>query len=115
MAGFTNIKVDYQGMGRYLADSPELQGALLAHAEVGVRFAKSIAPVGPARDPHRGQFRDSIHAEPSTTGSGRRTLGARIVADQVYPEFGRKHRARYSGAHTLCITGQFLNSPKRSA
>ena len=110
---FTRVSISYRGMGRYLKESTELQAALLQHAEVGVRFAKSIAPVGPARDPHRTEFRDSIHSMPSILPGGYRT--ARIVAAPVWVEFGRKHRDPYEGAHTLRQTAQILNSPKRRA
>lgn len=111
MVTFTDFTVDREGMGRYLAESTELAAACLAHAEVGVRFAQGIAPVGPADDPHRGEFRDSIRAElhPSTD-----RVGARIVAAPIWVEFGRKRRHPYAGAHVLHRTGQFLNAPKRS-
>jgi hypothetical protein len=110
--GFSRVSIDYRGLGRYLRESPELRGALLAHAEVGVVFAKSIAPVGPVSDPHRGEFRDSISAS-SHTGPGG-FIEARITAEPVWVEFGRKHREPYDGAHVLRRTGQFLNAPKRS-
>lgn len=111
MARFTDFKVDYQSMGRYLRSSGELRAAVLTHAEAGVRFAKSIAPVGPARDPHRGQFRDSIHAIPSKTPGG--YIAARIVAGPIWPEFGRKHSHPYAGALALRRTVHWLNTAKR--
>ncbi len=111
MAGFTGFKVDVEGMGRYLRESTELAAACLAHAEVGARFAQAIAPVGPAGDPHRGEFRDSIRAE---LHLGADRVGARIVAAPLWAEFGRKHRHPYLGAHVLRRTGQYLNAPKRS-
>lgn len=108
--GFTRITIDYQGIGEYLRGSQELQAALLAHAETGVRFAKSIAPVGPARDPHRTQFRDSIHSEPGRGPGG--FIQARIVASPVWVEFGRRRVNPYEGSHTLRRTGSFLTSPR---
>lgn len=113
MAGFSRVSINYQGLGRYLRESGELRAALFAHAEVGVQFAKSIAPVGGHGDKHPGEFRDSIRAETTTTPGG--FVGARIVAAPLWVEFGRKHREPYEGAHVLRRTGQFLNAPKRSA
>lgn len=114
MAGGVNrVEIDYRGIGVYLRESTELRAALLAHAEAGVLFARSIAPVGPADDPHRGDFRDSISAETQTGPGG--FIEARISASPLWPEFGRKHREPYAGSHTLRRTGQWLNSPKRSA
>jgi hypothetical protein len=111
--GWSRVRINYRGIGEYLRGSGELQAALFAHAEVGVRFAKSIAPVGPVGDPHRTQFRDSIRAERARGWDGR--AAARVVAAPLWVEFGRKHRRPYEGAHTLRRTGQFLNSPKRRA
>lgn len=111
MAGFTDFTVDYGSMGRYLRTSSELRTAVLRHAESGVVFAKSIAPVGPASDPHRGQFRDSIHAEPSTTTGG--YIAARIVADEIWAEFGRRRTHPYAGAYALRRTAHYLNTAKR--
>jgi hypothetical protein len=110
---FSRVSISYRGMGEYLRSSGALRSALLAHAEVGVRFAKAIAPVGPRRDPHRTEFRDSIRAESVVTPEG--FVAARIVASPVWVEFGRKHVNPYEGSHTLRRTGQYLNSPKRSA
>lgn len=110
---FTRVSIDYQGLGRYLRGSTELRAALLAHAEVGARFAKSIAPVGPPDDPHRGEFRDSIKAETHTAPGG--FVAARITASPIWVEFGRKRHRRYEGSHTLRKTAHYLNSPKRSA
>lgn len=110
---FSRVSISYRGLGRYLRESGELQAALLAHAEAGVRFAKSIAPVGPARDKHRTEFRDSIHAEAATAPGGYRV--AKIVAAPLWVEFGRKHVNPYPGSHTLRRTGEYLNSPKRRA
>jgi hypothetical protein len=111
--GYSRVSIDYQGLHKYLWESKELELALLAHAEVGARFAKAIAPVGPPRDKHRHEFRDSIRAEPSKGPRG--GIAARIVAEPVWVEFGRKHVNPYQGSHTLRRTGQFLNAPKRSA
>lgn len=111
--GYSRVSINYQGLHDYLWSSEALGAALLAHAEVGVRFAKAIAPVGPARDKHRHEFRDSIRAEPAKGPQG--GIAARIVAAPVWAEFGRKHRNPYEGSHTLRRTGQFLNAPKRSA
>lgn len=110
---FTRVSISYSGIHKYLWESKELEAALLAHAEVGVRFAKSIAPVGPTRDKHRTEFRDSIHAEPGKGPQG--GIAAKIVAEPVWVEFGRKHVNPYPGSHTLKRTGQYLNSPKRRA
>jgi hypothetical protein len=110
---YTRVSISYRGLGAYLRGSEALQAALLAHAAVGVRFAKAIAPVGPADDPHRGEFRDSIHAEPHKGPGG--FIEARIVAEPVWVEFGRKRVNPYQGSHTLKRTGQYLNSPKRRA
>jgi hypothetical protein len=93
--------------------SGELRSALLAHAEVGVRYAKAIAPVGPLRDPHRHEFRDSIRAESAEAPGG--YIAARIVAQPIWVEFGRKHVNPYRGAYVLRRTGQYLNAPKRRA
>lgn len=112
--GLSRVSISYQGMGRYLRESVELRAAVLAHAELGVRFAKAIAPVGPPRDPHRSEFRDSIHAEPYTSEKDGR-VAARIVAAPVWAEFGRRRRNPYVGSHTLRRTGQYLTSPKRRA
>lgn len=110
---YTRVSISYRGLGEYLRGSEALQVALLAHAEVGARFAKAIAPVGPARDPHRYQFRDSIHAAPYRGFGG--YIEARIYAAPVWVEFGRKHTNPYQGSHTLKRTGQYLNAPKRRA
>lgn len=110
---FTRVSISYKGLGEYLRGSQELQAALLAHAQVGVVFAKSIAPVGPARDPHRTEFKDSIRAESSKSADG--YLQARITAEPVWVEFGRKHVNPYMGAHVLGQTKSYLNSPKRRA
>lgn len=112
MAGFGGFRVDLAGMGRYLAESPELAAACLAHAETGVQFAKSISPVGGRGDKHPGEFRESIRAVPG--GNGKR-VGARIVAEPLWVEFGRRRTNPYDGAHVLRRTGQMLNAPRRSA
>lgn len=110
---FSRVSLNYRGLHDYLWTSAELQAALLAHAEVGVRYAKAIAPVGPIRDKHRTAFRDSIHAE---AGKGPRGgIAAKIVAEPPWVEFGRRHTNPYVGAHTLHKTAQFLNAPRRSA
>lgn len=110
---FRRVSISYRGLGEYLRSSGDLRAALLAHAAVGVRFAKAIAPVGPLRDPHRSEFRDSIHAESTTDAQGHIT--ARIVAQPVWVEFGRKRVNPYMGAHVLGRTKQYLNAPKRRA
>jgi hypothetical protein len=111
--GFSRVSISYRGLGEYMRTSGELRSAFRAHAEVGVRFAKAIAPVGPARDPHRTQFRDSIHIETSFSALDRQAV--QIVASPVWAEFGRKRTNRYQGSHTLRRTAQFLNAPKRRA
>lgn len=110
---YTRVSISYRGLGEYLRGSEMLRVALLAHAEVGVRFAKTIAPVGPPRDPHRHEFRDSIHAVPHRGAGG--YIEARIYAAPLWVEFGRKRINPYQGAHTLKLTGQYLNAPKRRA
>lgn len=111
--GFDRVSIDYAQLGRWMYTSEALGAALLAHAQVGAEFGKSIAPVGPERDPHRGEFRDSIRAEP---GHGPRGgIGARVVANPLWPEFGRRHREPYEGAHTLRAVREYLNSPRRRA
>lgn len=110
---YSRVSISYQGLRRYLWESKELEAALVAHAEVGVRFAKGIAPVGPARDKHRHEFRDSIHAEASKGPQG--GIAAKIVAAPVWVEFGRKRTHPYEGSHTLRRTGEYLNAPKRRA
>lgn len=109
----SRVSIDYNGIGRYLRTSEELRVALLAHAEAGAEFARTIAPVGPAGDPHRGEFKASIHAESNVTPGG--FIGARITADPLWAEFGRHRVNPYIGAHTLQRAGQFLNAPKRKA
>ena len=111
--GFTRVSISYRRLHDYLWHSKELEAALVAHAEVGVRFGKSIAPVGPTRDKHRTEFRDSIHAEPGKGPHG--GIAAKIVAAPVWVEFGRKHRNPYHGAHTLGRIGDYLNAPRRRA
>jgi hypothetical protein len=111
--GFSRVSISYPGLGDYMRTSEALRVALRAHAEVGVRFAKSIAPVGPSRDKHRTEFRDSIHSEADKGLDGR--SAARIVASPIWPEVGRKHMRPYAGSHTLRRTAQYLNAPKRSA
>jgi hypothetical protein len=111
--GFGRVSIDYETLGHWMFESEDLAAALGAHAETGVAFAKSIAPVGPPRDPHRGEFRDSIHAEVSRGTRG--GVAARIVAGPLWPEFGRRWTNPYAGSDTLRRTRQYLNSPKRSA
>lgn len=111
--GYSRVSISYRGLGEFLRGSEDLRVALLAHAEAGVRFAKSIAPVGPPRDEHRTEFRDSIHTEASIGGGGR--MAVRIVAAPVWVETGRKHINPYIGSHTLRRTKQYLNAPKREA
>jgi hypothetical protein len=110
---FSRVSINYDVLGQWMNHSDALGAALFAHAEAGVVFAKAIAPVGPERDPHRGEFRDSIHAEAARGPKG--GIGARIVAGPLWPEFGRKHREPYEGANTLRQTKEYLNSPRRSA
>lgn len=110
---WSRVSISYSGIGRYLRESEELQAALLAHAQVGVLFAKSIAPVGPPRDKHKAQFKNSIRAEAATAPGGFRV--AKITASPIWVEFGRKHREPYRGSHTLKRTAQYLNAPKRRA
>jgi hypothetical protein len=109
----SRVSIDYNGMARYLRTSEDLRVAVLAHAEVGAEFARTIAPVGPPGDPHRGEFKASIHAEPNITPGG--FIGAKIVADPLWAEFGRRHVNPYIGAHVLRRAGQLLNAPKRRA
>jgi hypothetical protein len=110
---FSRVSVSYRGLGEYMRTSGELRSALRAHAEVGVRFAKAIAPVGPARDKHRTAFRDSIHVETRFSAPDRQAV--QIVASPIWVEFGRKRTNPYQGAHTLQRTAQYLNAPKRRA
>lgn len=110
---WSRVEISYRGLHQYLWESKELGLALLAHAEKGVLFAKSIAPEGPPRDPHRGEFKNSIRAR---VGKGPRGgVAAIIEASPPWVEFGRKHREPYRGAHTLKRTAQYLNAPKRRA
>lgn len=111
--GFSRVSISYTGLGDFMRTSAALRVALSAHAEVGVRFAKTIAPVGPPRDPHRSEFRDSIHSVADKGLDGRAAV--RIVASPIWPEVGRKHHRPYRGSHTLRRTVQYLNAPKRSA
>lgn len=110
---FENVTINYDGVSFWLRTSEDLAAALKAHAEVGVAYGKSIAPVGPARDPHRGEFRDSIRSESTTLPGGIRA--ARIYAGPLWPEFGRHIVNPYQGAHTLRQVRTYLNSPKRRA
>jgi hypothetical protein len=110
MAGFTWVTIDYRGMGVYLRTSPDLRAAVMAHANKGAQLARAIAPVGPARDPHRGQFKASIQGSASTGWDGR--IVARITADPVWVEFGRTRTHRYIGAHTLRKAAALLSAPR---
>jgi hypothetical protein len=111
--GYSRVSISYRGMGEYLRSSGELRSALLSHAEVGSRYAKGIAPVGPLRDPRRHEFRDSIRAETFEAPGG--YIAARIVARPIWVEFGRRRINPYRGAYVLRRTGQYLNAPKRRA
>lgn len=108
--GFTRFDYDYDGMGAYLRSSTDLSAAVKAHAQVGVDFARAIAPVGPPRDPHRGAFKASLHVEDDTGTDGR--VGARIVGSPPWVEFGRPHTHPYRGAHILGVTRRYLNTAK---
>lgn len=46
-----------------LERSPEVAAMLQLRAEIVASEAKAIAPVGSDRDPHPGQFRDSISSD----------------------------------------------------
>lgn len=110
---WTRVSISYRGIHRYLWESAELATALLEHAQKGVAFAKAIAPEGPPRDKHRGEFKESIRAR---VGKGPRGgVAAIIEASPPWVEFGRKHREPYRGAHVLAKTAQYLNAPKRRA
>lgn len=106
---------DYRGMARYLTTSTELGAAMLGIAKEAAEYAKTIAPVGPARPHSRpvGEFRDSIRAEPAKTPRGEQ--GARVVAAPAWVEFGRVHRSPYRGSGTLRATAARYSSRKRSA
>lgn len=110
---FEDVSISFEGLGGWMRSSEDLVAALKAHAEVGVTYGKSIAPVGPARDKHRGEFRDSIRSESTTLPGGVRA--ARIYAGPLWPEFGRRIVNPYQGAHTLRQVRTYLNSPRRRA
>ena len=106
---------DYNGMGRYLRTSGELQSAALNFAKDIANVARSTAPVGGRGDKHPGQFRDSIHAETHPTSRG--AIGARVVADSndaIWAEIGRRRSRRYEGSHTLKRAGQAMSARRRS-
>jgi len=118
-------KLDPVGLHRYLRESPELKRVLLARAQLGVKIAKALAPVG-VDSPRPGEFRDSIHAianevkDAAHLGGGvwvqGPISGARIVAnsrDAVWAEFGRTQTNPYEGSHALGRTAKYLDTPKR--
>jgi hypothetical protein len=110
---WSRVEINYRGIHDYLWTSKELGSALLAHAETGAAFARSIAPTGPPRDKHKGEFKASIRARQGRGPQG--GIAAIIEASPSWVEFGRKHREPYHGAHVLGRTAQFLNAPKRRA
>lgn len=111
--GYSRVSIRYSGLGEFMRTSEALRVALRAHAEVGVRFAKALAPVGPPRDKHRTEFRDSIHSSEDKGWDGRAAV--RISASPIWPEVGRKRVRPYAGSHVLRKTRQYLNAPKRRA
>lgn len=107
MAGEATAKVtflpDQVALEVYLQTDPTLRAALLAEAERGVLFAKSIAPVG--KKEHKlksgyveqpGDYRDSIHA---TVTQGHRRQVAHVEATdykRFWVEYGAKHMPKYA-------------------
>lgn len=80
---------------------PEMRALVNARALVGARWARAHAPVGPPRDPHRGELRDSVHVVTGGMSLKGDRVAANLVADSsdaVANEFGNRRRR---GAHTL--------------
>lgn len=89
------MQLDYHMVGIWLRTSPELRAVLENLGSKGVQYAKGIAPVGGARDPHPGAYRDSINYE---IHQGKTRMSLRIGArDQKahWIEFGAKHMPEY--------------------
>ena len=84
----------------------QMRDEVLAVAQKGAAFARSIAPVGGVRepDPFAGTFRDSIHAEEITKGRSGKLPAARIVSEDpaaVSIEYGT---AKTPEHHTFADT-----------
>lgn len=89
------MTLDYEMAGIWLRTSPELRAVLESLGCKGVQYAQSIAPVGGARDPHPGAYRDSINYE---IHQGKSRMSLRVGArDQKahWIEFGAKHMPKY--------------------
>jgi hypothetical protein len=91
------------GLARMLL-GPEMRMLVDSRAQLGAQYAKSRAPVGGPKDPHRGSFRDSIHAVSGGVDLKGDRVAARVVADSTNAspvEFGNR---RSKSAHTLRST-----------
>jgi hypothetical protein len=95
--------IDQIAMEVFLQASPELHAVLLAEAERGKEFARSIAPVGTASHilksgyvDNPGDYRDSIEA--TVVQGHRRQIGRVSTSDykRFWIEYGAKHMPKYA-------------------
>lgn len=102
-----DFRLDYAGLGRYLASSPELQIALVEVAQDGADKIRPAAPVGRPSDPHRGAYKAAIHGVAGKGAKGDR-LGSRILVGVDWAaaeEWGNEQRpgSRFLGETALAI------------
>lgn len=96
----------------------EMRKGVQKEASEGVEFGKGIAPVGDDRDPHPGQFRDSIHAEDAPDKDG--LPAAKIVSDDPtasFKEWGTSRTPEHGtfaqiAAHLGATTGPYTSNAR---
>jgi hypothetical protein len=84
----------YTGLGELLV-SPEMQAAMRQLAEKGRTAAEAISPVGPASDPHRGEYKAAWGVESGIREERTRRAYGRITNSKDYAasvEFGNSHQ-----------------------
>jgi hypothetical protein len=95
--------IDQVAMEVYLQTNPELRAVLLAEAERGKEYARSIAPVGTKSHvlksgyvDNPGDYRDSIEA--TVVQGHRRQIGRVSTTDykRFWVEYGAKHMPKHA-------------------
>lgn len=88
------FNASYTGLGELLV-SPEMQAAMRDFAEKGKTAAEDLSPVGPASDPHRGEYKAGWGVESGVREEPTRRAYGRIFNDVDYSasvEFGNSHQ-----------------------
>jgi hypothetical protein len=112
----SDFNPSYEGLGQLLR-SEEMKAEMLRRAEKVAEMARTIAPVGPESDPHRGDYKAAIKASADVrrTQATERAEG-RVEVDvpwAIFVEYGTlQGSATSKGSPAQHILGRSLDAAK---